>query len=105
MKLLTILLSAILFFTSCSKNEIITENAPCRKVMEFSDKYSGDSTFLKRDTIMIGGDNINFIVVCYEKLDELRKVVPVLTGCPSDGYQIFRYKIGNENCKPIIFKH
>lgn len=105
MKPITIILAAILFFTSCSKNEIIPQEK-CDRATLLSDKYSSDSIFLKTDTAWTDPH------LCGKWLEEIKQAkdswvifcTPPISSLPTFTIEHLRYVVGNKITSPIKLK-
>lgn len=86
-----LVLACVAHLFSCSKSDYI-EHPTCRRYIEVSDKFDGDMNYIRTDTLWPNGRIAN--EVCNADLDSMRAYVPNVEGCPTGGYQEFRYLIG-----------
>lgn len=93
---LTIILTAILLL-SCSKEYL----PDCQRIYVLVDKYNGDTSYWKTDTLRPWGENNLF---CKADTMWAHDYKPVLLGCNPLGFELVRYVIGNKITYPTIFK-
>ena len=99
MKLFTII-AAFVFIAGCSKN--INEITPtCDFYTLLSDKYSGDSTYIKTDTLW--GRTGQYAYACNSDLDSMRANKVQWYWCADFG-ECVRYEFSNKKTDPLIFK-
>ena len=102
MKLLLFLwlLCWLMVMCSCSKTQW-EEKPTCQRVFMYSDKYNSDTIYLRTDTLHPFKEYENYL--CDLELLKWRNQKPVLQGCERDGFEMYRYRVGNELSKPIFF--
>jgi hypothetical protein len=91
---------AILFlFAGCSKN--INKITPtCEFYTLLSDKYTGDSSYIRTDTL-----SPKYAYACGKDLDSCKKyAIQWLNNCGNNTIECLRYVFGNKKTDPIIFK-
>ncbi len=98
MKLL-IFLSIVL--ASCSKGNY-EQHPPCQRVFMFADFYNRDTIYTHTIEMHPFKPFENYL--CNDELIQWRLNSTTLSGCPADGFRMYRYSVGNEITKPKIFK-
>lgn len=96
-----ILICWLMTMCSCSKYEWV-ESTKCNWVYLYSDKYTSDTIYLRTDTLHPFKQYENYL--CDSSLTNWRNHKTFLKGCERDGYEQFRYSIGTEISKPVIYK-
>jgi len=99
--LLMLLMCWLMVMCSCSKDYV--EKPTCQRVFMYVDKYDSDTIYLRTDTLHPFKEYENYL--CDDELMKWRNHKPTLQGCERDGFEMFRYQVGNEISKPIIYKH
>ena len=97
---LKLLIIAALVLVGCSKN--INEVTPtCEFYTLLSDKYTGDSVYLKTDTLW--GRVGQYAYACNRDLDSMRANKVQWYWCAEFG-ECLRYEFSNKKTDPLIFK-
>jgi len=88
-------------FISCSKGNY-EQNPTCQRVFMFADFYNSDTIYTHTIEMHPFKPYENYL--CNDELVQWRNQPTPLSGCPADGFSKYRYSVGNEITKPIIFK-
>lgn len=100
--ILLLLICSLMVMCSCSK-EKWEEKPTCQRVYSWVDFYNSDTIYYKSVEVFSFLPYQNYL--CGDSLiNQWRNTKVFLQGCERDGYEQFRYSVGNEISKPVIYK-